>query len=122
MSERSNLEKALENITVNVKEYRACQITDGNALLKILQQLTATLFYLEKERSEYHTKFQNVINRLVLEGESVARAENNAHKEVPELYMLRHIMTSAYEVVGAIRTTVSYVKMEISNSNNNQNK
>lgn len=119
---KDNLTKALENITVNVKEYRTCQITDGNKLLEILQQLTATLYYLEKERAEYHTKFQNVINKLVLEGESVARSENTAHKEVPELYMLRHIMTSAYEVVGAIRTTVSYIKTEINNSNNNQNK
>lgn len=122
MKERSNLEIALENITKNVKEYRACQITDGNTLLKILQQLTATLFYLEKERSEYHSKFQNEINRGVLSGESVSRSENEAHKLVPELYMLRHIMTSAYEVVGAIRTTISYIKIEINNSVNNQSK
>ena len=122
MKERSNLFKALDNLTANVKEYRNTQITDGNRLLEILQQLTGTLFYLEKERSEYHTKFQNVINALVLDGESVARAENTAHKEVPELYMLRHIMSSGYDVVGAIRTTVSFIKLELNNSTNNQNK
>lgn len=119
---KDNLTKALENITVNVKEYRTCQITDGNKLLEILQQLTATLYYLEKERAEYHTKFQNVINKLVLEGESVARSENTAHKEVPELYMLRHIMTSAYTVVDSIRSTLSWVKLERANSVNNDSK
>lgn len=118
----TNFEKALKNISDNVIEYRKCKITDGNKLLEILQQLTATLFYLEKERSAFHERFQNVINELVLSGESVARSENSAHKQVPELYMLRHIMSSAYEVVGAIRTTVSYIKIEINNSNNNQNK
>ena len=114
----SNLEKALDVITENIKDYRSCEITDGIRLLEILQQLTATLFYLEKERSMYHEKFQNIINAQVLSGESVARSENTAHKQVPEMYMLRHIMTSAYECVGAIRTTISYIKIEINNSKN----
>jgi len=108
----SDLEKALEHITENVRKYRATGVDDGEALVGILQQLTATLFYLEKERAEYQTKFQETINLFIVEGNSVARSEKQAHKQVPEMYMLRHIMTSAYEVVGALRTQISWLKSE----------
>lgn len=108
----SDFEKALEHISEQVKKYRAIGVNDGEALVSILQQITTTLFYLEKERAVYHTKFQEVINLLVLEGNSVARAENQAHIRVPEMYLLRHVMTSAYEVVGALRTQISWLKSE----------
>lgn len=107
-----DLQKALDHIINQVKKYRATGVDDGEALVGILQQLTATLFYLEKERAEYHTKFQEVINLLILEGNSVSRSENQAHIQVPEMYMLRHVMSSAYEVVGALRTQISWLKTE----------
>ena len=108
----TDLEKALDHITKEIQKYRQCDIMDGETLVNILQQITATLFYLEKERSQYHSQFQATINRLVLEGNSVARAENEAHTKVPEMYLLRHIMSSAYEIVGAIRTNISWLKVE----------
>jgi hypothetical protein len=107
-----NLQKALDHLIVNVKQYRNTATMDGEALVEILQQLTATLFYLEGERSKYHDDFQKIINTLVIEGKSVARSENEAHVQIPEMYMLRHIMSSAYEVVGAIRTQISWLKSE----------
>lgn len=108
----TDLEKALDHITKEIQKYRQCDIMDGEGLVNILQQITATLFYLEKERSTYHAQFQDTINRLVLDGNSVARAENEAHTKIPEMYMLRHIMSSAYEIVGAIRTNISWLKTE----------
>jgi hypothetical protein len=108
----SDLQKALDHIIEQVKKYRSTGVDDGEALVGILQQLTATLFYLEKERAEYHSKFQEVINLSILEGNSVARSENHAHIQVPEMYMLRHVMSSAYEVVGALRSQISWLKME----------
>ncbi len=107
-----NLQLALEHITNEIKKYRQVSVDDGEALVSILQQITTTLFYLEKERAEYHTKFQDEINLLILEGNSVARSENQAHVKVPEMYLLRHIMSSAYEVVGALRTQISWLKSE----------
>ena len=107
-----NLQLALEHITSEIKKYRQTSVDDGEALVSILQQITTTLFYLEKERAEYHTKFQDEINLLILEGNSVARSENKAHVKVPEMYLLRHIMSSAYEVVGALRTQISWLKSE----------
>lgn len=112
----SDLSNALNHISDNIKKYRECDLMDGNELLVILQQITGTLHYLESVRGDYHHQYQAVINKLVLEGSTVSRAENQANIDVPQMYMLRHIMTSAYEVVGAIRTTVSYLKTEKHNS------
>ena len=107
-----DFEKALDHITGQIELYRETDVMDGESLVEVLKQITATLFYLEKERSSYHNKFQTLINQLVTGGDSVARAENEAHKQIPEMYLLRHIMTSAYEVVGAIRTNISWLKTE----------
>lgn len=108
----SDFQKALDHLSAEIKRYRETDIMDGEGLVNILQQITATLFYLEKERANYHDLFQTKINELVLSGSTVARAENEAHKCYPEMYLLRHIMQSAYEVVGAIRTNVSWLKTE----------
>ena len=108
----NDLQKALDHIINQVKLYRKADIMDGETLISILQQITATLHYLETERAKYHNNFQVVINSLILEGKSVARAENEAHIQVPELYQLRHIMASSYELVGAIRSQISWIKSE----------
>lgn len=107
---------ALTHITEQIQLYRRSPITDGDAMVGILQQLTATLFYLETERSKYHDKFQCRINELILDGSTVSRAENQAHKEIPEMYQLRHVMSSAYKVVEAIRSQLSWLKTEKHNS------
>lgn len=106
------MEKALKHLSEQIAIFRKTDAMDGEGLVNCLQQITATLFYLEGERAKYHDTFQQTINRLVLEGNSVARAENEAHKLIPEMYMLRRILDSAYECVGAIRTMISYLKQE----------
>jgi hypothetical protein len=108
---------ALEHISKEIKKYRELKTLDGEKLTTILQQITGTLFYLEKERANYHAKWQTVVHTLVLEGKSVSRAENEAHVQVPEMYMLRRIMDSAYEVIGAIRSNISWLKNERNISN-----
>lgn len=106
----SDFNKALEHLTDNIKRYRETPEDDGNALTILLQQITATLFYLEKERAKYHELFQKAVHQLVLSGEAVNRAENKAHVIHPEMYMLRRVMDSAYTVVDAIRTQISWIK------------
>jgi len=108
----TDLTKSLDHLTGQIKKYRQTDIYDGESLVEILKQITATLYYLETERSKYHDDFQKTINQLVLENNSVARAENQAHVQIPEMYMLRHIMSCAYEIVGAIRTNISWAKSE----------
>lgn len=111
------LETALNHVSDYIKKYRETSPDDGESLTAILQQITATLFYLEKERAKYHDTFQNTINKLVLNGESVSRAENTAHVQVPEMYLLRRVMDSAYTCCDAIRTQISWIKSGLTNAN-----
>jgi len=113
----TDLERALNHITDYIKKYRETEPNDGESLTAILQQITATLFYLEKERAKYHSTFQNTINKLVLNGDSVSRAENTAHVQVPEMYLLRRVMDSAYTCCDAIRTQISWIKSGLINTN-----
>ena len=105
--------KALEHITKHIKEYRETEILNGEQLNTHLQQITATLYYLETHRSKIHEQWQKTVYKMVESGQSVSRAENQAHVVHPEMYMLRRVMDSAYETVGAIRTNISYLKAEM---------
>lgn len=112
-----DLEKAVEHISAQIKLYRETDIMDGEQLNNCLQQIAATLFYLESERSKVHDQWQSCVQKFVLNGKPVNRAENEAHVLYPEMYLLRRIMDSAYEVIGAIRTNISWLKSEKNISN-----
>lgn len=116
MGDEVTFSKALNHISEAIREYRQMEELDGVTLNRLLQQITGTLFYLEKERAEFHHLFQSKIREKVSSGMSVARAENEAHEEVPQMYMLRRIMDSAYEVAGAIRSNISWLKTEMQNA------
>lgn len=47
------IEKAIEHISNEIMEYRKCGVNDGEQLVRHLQQISATLFYLEKERQQF---------------------------------------------------------------------
>ena len=101
-----------------VNEYHSLNSIDGNTLNEMLRQITSCLYYLETVRSEAHNHFQCMIANLTEEGSSVAKANNLAHVAFPLMYKLRRIMTSGYEVVGAIRTNISYLKSEMNQNLN----
>lgn len=108
---------AIDYISEQIAQYRRLDVYDGEQLVRHLQQISATLFYLEKERAATHAQWQSTLNQLVLEGMSVSRAENEAHVKHPEMYLLRRIMDSAYTSIDAIRTQISWIKSEKQNSN-----
>lgn len=116
LTKDTTYDKALKHITAEIIKYRVTDVMDCEALSTILQQLTGTLFYLEKVRSDFHDKWQIRVNQLVIEGMSVNRAENIAHVEYPQMYMFRRVMDSAYKVADAIRSQLSYAKREMENS------
>jgi len=106
-------EKQLNELLGLIREYYKTGTDDGVALNEILKKVTALLFYLTSVRAEVHNEFQVYIYELVKEGSSVARAENEAHVKFPAMYRLRHILDAANDVVGAIRTNISYIKKEV---------
>ena len=108
--------KTIENITNIILEYNEIEIdkTNGFYLNEMLKNLTTNLFYLETIRSKHHLNFEKIIHTEVSKVKSVARATNKANVEIPEIYHLRRIMTSAYKVADAIRTNISFLKSELS--------
>lgn len=108
-------QKQLEELHSYIKQYYESDLSDGVELNQILQKVTSLLYTLENLRSEMHDKHQTIIFNLVKEGNSVASSVNQANVEVPQMYQLRRIMDAAYEVVGAIRTNISYLKQEMAN-------
>ena len=108
----SNLQKAIDILSDNIMKYRQSQQVSGDEICEYMRQISGILFYLETERAMYHDSFQNKVNELVLAGDSVARSENKAHVEVPEMYKLRRIMDSAYSVLDAMRSQLSWLKQE----------
>lgn len=111
------MKQALEHITDNIQEYRQMEVLEGERLNHLLQQITGTLFYLETIRSNFHHDYQSKVQECILGGDSVARATNKADVSIPEMYLLRHIMKSAYTCVDAIRSNISWLKSEKQNSN-----
>lgn len=102
----------IERMDGLVNQYFTMKELDGNKLNDILVGMCGCLYYLEHVRSDFHDKFQSTIKRLVDEGLSVSRSENQAHVDYPEMYQLRRIMSAGYEIVGAIRTNISLLKHE----------
>ncbi len=108
----NELQQQLDYLTSQIQLYKETDPIDGNQFVEILQQVTSTLYFLEGERAIFHDKYQTIINQMVLSGSSVNKAENEAAVKVPEMYKLRHVLTSAYECVNAMRSQISWIKQE----------
>ncbi len=105
-------QQQLTDLNSYVNAYYSCSLQDGEELSMLLQKITGLLFYLETVRAETHDLFESRVFNLVKEGNSVARATNEAHVLHPEMYQLRRIMDGGYRIVDAIRTNISYLKSE----------
>ena len=108
--------KQIDDLAKCVNRYYNCNLQDGNELSELLQKITGILFYLETVRCEIHDLYENRVFQLVKDGNSVARAINEANVEYPTMYQLRRIMESGGRIVDAIRTNISYLKSEKVNS------
>ena len=105
----------IASINEDINQYKSLSTDQGTQLNEILKQISAKLYYLETVRSQYHAKWQLRVKELIDNDSSVSRAENLAHVDFPELYELRRTLEGAYGVVNAIRSHLSYLKMEMGN-------
>ncbi len=105
-------EDVIDKMNNLVNQYHKMKTVDGNELAFILKDFVSALYYLETIRAETHDRFQTRVKELINEGNSVGRSENLAHVEHPDMYRLRRIMDAGYEVVGAIRSNISFLKHE----------
>lgn len=113
-----NFEITLEKLTEYIQSYDDIALNDGDGLNFLLQKINTSLFYLETERANFKKTYEmRVFDLTTNKKMTVARAINFAEVDVPELYLLRRIMDSGYRVSDAIRTNISFLKYERSNSN-----
>lgn len=110
------MEKLLNELTSLVQEYKdlgdQLVFEDASRLSVILKNLTSTLFYLESYRDEASRKYNTIMHTSIKAGSSVSGSEIIAKEQCPELYMLRRIMQSGYNIVDAIRSNISFLKSE----------
>ena len=104
------LEDVLKEINEQVDKYHTLQLKAIIDQSEILRSLTSSLFWLEKYRVDAHEKWNSVYFQS--QGKSGAAKDREADLKVPELYMIRRIMTGGYKVVDSIRSTISIHKKE----------
>ena len=93
--------------------YQMNKDLNGNELIDLENIIVTNLYFLETLRAEVHELYQAKIFELTKDKKyTVARAENIANVELPEMYKLRHVMNGAYKVADVIRTHISFLKSE----------
>lgn len=109
--------EALAQLSEWIKTYRRIEISpeNGMRLNECLQQIVSIIAYLENELSDFHKEYHEKVQGGIKNELSVARAEHEANLSVPQLHKLRHVLKGAYEVAGAIRTNISFLKSEMNN-------
>ena len=112
------MDEQVEKLNSFINEYYKSGL-DGVKLNELGKNISALLYYLESVRSEIHNEFQINIDQLIEEGNSVSRATNKTHVDYPAMYQLRDLMKAGYEVLGMIRTNISFLKQEMSSNINN---
>ena len=113
---KENTMKEIETLNKYVNDYYTCNLSDGEKLSLLLQKITGLLYYLESIRSEVHNQYEIKVFELVKDGNSVSRSVNEANVLYPQMYQLRRVMDAGYRIVDAIRTNISYLKMEMTTS------
>lgn len=104
-----NLEEILNNINEAVSNYEHLELIQTDRQSEALRKLTSNLFFLEK----YRIDFYNLWNELYeMSTGSNAAKEKQCDLKVPELYMIRRIMTSGYKVADSLRSTISTNRKE----------
>ena len=109
------MKESLDAITTIIEDYAKGQHSP-EALLDMARGLAAHLFYLEKERSEIHKKFEGQ-KYLLMKTLAANKAETQCNFMYPEMYMLRRVMEGAYKNLDIMRSEISMLKREIHHSN-----
>jgi hypothetical protein len=109
----SQMDTSLRAVTDSISSYLENKDVDGDTLCGLLQTVSAHMYFLEVFRAGYHQKWNGIVHAFP---GAVSRAEIEAHEQVPELYMLRRIMGAANKAMDAMRSQLSAMKHELTNS------
>lgn len=104
-----DLEGILNSITELIEHYESGAWVSVDELRQMLRELTSNIYYLTKEDIEAYRAHNEILHSF--DG-SVARAQIEADKSIPELRMTRKIIASANRVADAMRSELSIIKNE----------
>jgi len=103
------MNEILKEIRQAIDRYNSIPLENYKEMSEVLRTLTANLFYLEEHR--YIAKKDWISVYFSQEGTNASK-ERVAERDVGELYMLRHLMASAYRITDSIRSLISIYKKE----------
>ena len=103
-----DLTEILEAINNSVDRYENCKLSFTQDQSEILRDLTTNLFWLAEHRVKFNEDWMSVY--FASKATSSAAKEREADFKVPELYKIRHFMTSGNKVLDSMRTTISASK------------
>jgi len=112
-----DLKEVLDKVATIINSHHKGEYSDINTLLEASRQLSTALYYLANERADYHKKYQQIVYDETREGLAVNKAENQAHVDVPEMYLLRQIMPAANTIIIEMGREVKQLQHE-QNQNN----
>ncbi len=101
------LEEALSEYNSIVDTYYGIGSDDCETISELAKNLSVILSYLSWEQHEAYKKWVAIIESSTL---AYNKSEIIAHYKVPELYMLRKVVKSGYEILNIMRSNISYSK------------
>lgn len=97
-----------------VSSYYKTTNPTGEQLTVWMKDMASILFYLTTEQIKAHVKWNSLMyNRG---NASVASQTVIANEQVPELYQLRKIIHAGYKELDVLRSSLSYLKSEKTNT------
>lgn len=103
------MEEILLRVDEIIEQYESGLWQSIDTLRTMLRNLTACNYHLSKYNIEYHRDYNSVLHN---HKGSVASAKILAEEKVPELRMLRKIMTAIENVMWSMRCEISIIKKE----------
>jgi len=98
------LEEILEKINKSISEYETKKLSFTQEQSEILRDLSVNLHWLAEHRIYYHNQWLGVY--FETKGSNASKERESDYK-VPELYKIRHLMSSGYKVLESLRSTIS---------------
>lgn len=93
------------------EKYSTLQMKFVREQSEILRGLSCVYKEMADHRIIYHEKWMS--HKYNSTAKSNAAKESEADMKVPEIYQLRHIMSSCKMVIDSVRSTISIYKQEV---------
>lgn len=99
------LPEILAAIDQAVEKFETTKLSFTHDQSEILRDLSTNVHFLTSYRIAYHERWMQCY--FASNATSSAAKEREADAQIPELYKIRHFVTSANKVMDALRTTIS---------------